>query len=167
MSDSLATPRTTRLLCPWNSLGKNTGVGCHFLLQGIFPTLGLNPYLLHWQADSLPQSHQRSLQKIALKHLPHFPFICLCLAKPNSTFSSACRPACSMVLSCLTLQEPRDYSLTCSFRLPWQEYWGGLPFPPPGALPNPKIELMHEAPALAGRFFSTEPSGKPCLLINI
>ena len=28
----------TRLLCPWNSLGKNTGVDCHALLQGIFPT---------------------------------------------------------------------------------------------------------------------------------
>ena len=27
-----------RLLCPWDSPGKNTGVGCHFLLQGIFPT---------------------------------------------------------------------------------------------------------------------------------
>ena len=26
----------TRLLCPWDSPGKNTGVGCHFLLQGIF-----------------------------------------------------------------------------------------------------------------------------------
>ena len=31
--------------------------GCHFLLQGIFPTQGLNPYLLDWQADSLPLSH--------------------------------------------------------------------------------------------------------------
>ena len=31
--------------------GKNTGVGCHFLLQGIFPTQGLNPSLLHWQMD--------------------------------------------------------------------------------------------------------------------
>ena len=37
----------TRLLCPWNSPGKNTGVGCHFLLQGIFLTLGSNPGLLH------------------------------------------------------------------------------------------------------------------------
>ena len=36
-----------RLLCPWNSLGKNTGEGCHSLLQGIFPTLGLNPGLPH------------------------------------------------------------------------------------------------------------------------
>ena len=35
-----------RLLCPWNSPGKNTGVGCHFFLQGIFPTPGSNPHLL-------------------------------------------------------------------------------------------------------------------------
>ena len=32
---------------------KNTGVGCHFLLQGIFPAQGSNPGLLHWQMDSL------------------------------------------------------------------------------------------------------------------
>ena len=32
----------TRLLSPWDSPGKNTGVGCHFLLQGIFQTQGLN-----------------------------------------------------------------------------------------------------------------------------
>ena len=32
---------------PWNSPGKNTGVGCHSLLQGIFLTQGLNPRLLH------------------------------------------------------------------------------------------------------------------------
>ena len=37
----------TRLLCPWNSLGKNAGVGCHSLLQGIFPTQGPNLGLLH------------------------------------------------------------------------------------------------------------------------
>ena len=35
-----------KLLCPWHSPGKNIGVGCHFLLQGIFPTQGSNPYLL-------------------------------------------------------------------------------------------------------------------------
>ena len=43
-----------RLLCPWDSLGKNTGVGCHFLLQGIFLTQEWNLHLLHWQAGSLP-----------------------------------------------------------------------------------------------------------------
>ena len=30
-----------RLFCPWDSPGKNTGVGCHASLQGIFPTQGL------------------------------------------------------------------------------------------------------------------------------
>ena len=35
----------SRLLCPWNSPGKNTGVGCHSLLQRIFPTKGSNPGL--------------------------------------------------------------------------------------------------------------------------
>ena len=52
--------QSTRLLCPWDSPGKNIEVACHFLLQGIFPTQGLNPcllHLLHWQADSLLLSH--------------------------------------------------------------------------------------------------------------
>ena len=44
MSDSLQ-PRG--LYNPWNSPGQNTGVGCLSLLQGIFPTQGLNPGLLH------------------------------------------------------------------------------------------------------------------------
>ena len=37
----------TRLLCPWNFPGKSTGVGCHFLLQGIFPSQGSNRGLPH------------------------------------------------------------------------------------------------------------------------
>ena len=37
-----------QLLCPWDSPGKNTGVGCHALLQGIFPTQGLNLCLLYF-----------------------------------------------------------------------------------------------------------------------
>ena len=42
-----------------------------------------------------------------------------------------------------------------------QEYWGRLPFPPPGDLPNPGIKLTSPvSPALVGRFFSTEPPGK-------
>ena len=39
-----------------DSPGKKSGVGCHFLLQGIFLTQGSNPLLLHWQACSLPRS---------------------------------------------------------------------------------------------------------------
>ena len=49
MSDSLQ-PHGLKpmviLLCPWNSPGKNTGLGCHFLLQGIFPSQGSNLRLL-------------------------------------------------------------------------------------------------------------------------
>ena len=44
--------RPIRLLCPWHFPGGNTGVGCHFLLQGIFPTQESNPSLL--RADALP-----------------------------------------------------------------------------------------------------------------
>ena len=39
-----------------------------------------------------------------------------------------------------------------------QEFWSGLPFPSPGDLPDPGIEPV--CPALAGRFFTTEPPGK-------
>ena len=49
-----------RLLCPWDSAGKKTGVGCHFFLQGIFLAQGLNLHLLHWQADSLLLHHRGS-----------------------------------------------------------------------------------------------------------
>ena len=45
--------QSARVLYPWDFPGKNTGVGGHALLQGIFPTQGSNPHLLgplHWQA---------------------------------------------------------------------------------------------------------------------
>ena len=56
VSDSLQTHglQPTRLLCPWDSPGKNTGVGCHALLQGTFLTQRLNPHILYCQVDSLP-----------------------------------------------------------------------------------------------------------------
>ena len=53
----------TRLLCSWDLPGKNTAVGCHFLLPGIFPNQGLNPHLLcllPWQVGSLPLIYQGS-----------------------------------------------------------------------------------------------------------
>ena len=59
----------SRLLCPWNFPGKNTGVGCHFLLQRIFPPQESNPcllHLLHWQVDSFttapPEKPKRCIQ---------------------------------------------------------------------------------------------------------
>ena len=52
-----------KLLCPWNSPGKHTGVGGHSLLQGIFPTQGSNPGLPHcrWTLPSEPPGKPRSL----------------------------------------------------------------------------------------------------------
>ena len=58
-----------RLLCPWNSPGKNTGVGCHSLLHGIFPTQGSNRGFLHCrqilyrlrQLNASPKSHHHSV----------------------------------------------------------------------------------------------------------
>ena len=49
-----------RLLCPWKSSGKNIGGVCHFLLQGIFPTQGLNPALPHCRQILYHLSHQGS-----------------------------------------------------------------------------------------------------------
>ena len=52
----IGTPRTGahQALLSMEFSRKNTGMGCHFLLQRIFLTQGSNPGLLHWQADSLP-----------------------------------------------------------------------------------------------------------------
>ena len=49
--------QSARLICPWNSPGKNIGVGCHFPLQGIFPTQGSNPGLSHCRQTLYHLSH--------------------------------------------------------------------------------------------------------------
>ena len=61
-SPTLATPWAVARQAPLSMdfPGKNTRVGSHFLLQGIFPTQGWNPHLLHWQVDSLPTELQGS-----------------------------------------------------------------------------------------------------------
>ena len=75
-----------RLLCPWNFPGKNTGMGCHFLLQGIFLPQGLNPCLLHWQVDSLPLCHLES------------PLVCfkLCLSSTQLWSTVGLRKCCQV-----------------------------------------------------------------------
>ena len=52
---------STRLLSLWDFPGKSTGVGCHFLLQGIFPTQGLSPGLPRCRQTLYRLSHQGSL----------------------------------------------------------------------------------------------------------
>ena len=58
--------KPARLLCPWDFPGNNTGIRCHFLLQGTFLTQGLNTHLLHWQEDFLPLVSPGMLRVIML-----------------------------------------------------------------------------------------------------
>ena len=67
--------QTTRHLCPWNFPGKNTRVGCHSLLQGIFLSHGLNPGLLHCGQILHHLRHQGSPSK--------FPYFSLFLFYPH------------------------------------------------------------------------------------
>ena len=62
--------------------------------------------------------------------------------------------------SCPTLCDPLDYShAPLSMEFSRQEYWGGLPFPPPGDLPHPGVEP--ESPKLQADSLPSEPPGKP------
>ena len=65
--------KPARLLCPWISPGKNTGVGSHSFLQGIFLIQGLNPSLLHCRQILYSLSHQGSLNYLysSLKTKPN------------------------------------------------------------------------------------------------
>ena len=67
--------KPARLLCPWNSLDKNTRVGCHSFLQGIFPTQGLNLGLLHCRQILYCLKHQRSPKHVwfSRNNLPGVP----------------------------------------------------------------------------------------------
>ena len=59
-------------------------------------------------------------------------------------------------MGCIVHQAPQSVKF---FR---QEYWTGLPFPTPGDLLDPEIQSISPAsPALAGRFFTTAPPGRP------
>ena len=68
MSDSLRPPglEAARLLYPWNSPGKNAGVGSHSFLEVIFLTQGSNLGLLHCRRNLYHLSHQGSLSHIEL-----------------------------------------------------------------------------------------------------
>ena len=72
---------------------KNTGVGCHFLLQRIFPVQRLNLPLLHWYVGSLPLSHQGSSHDVLLS----FWWSCYCFLF-NFLFSWPCQAACGILV---------------------------------------------------------------------
>ena len=110
------------LLCPWESPGKNTGIGCHALLQGIFPTQGLNScllYLLHWQAGSLPLTPPGK---------PYIVCVCVCVCVCKS-------------FSCVRLCDPMDcsppdYSGLCPWNSPGKNSRVGCHFLLQGLFPT-------------------------------
>ena len=135
-----------RLLCPWDSTGKDTRVGCHSHLQGIFPTQRSNLHLLRlllWQAGSLPlEPPGKPKMKSEVKSLS-----CVWLLATPWTIAHQAPP---------------------SMEFSRQEYWSGLPFPSLGDLPNPEIEpasLM--SPALVGRIFTTSATWEAQTNYNI
>ena len=80
VSNSFVTPQTAAHSSPWDFPGRNTGVGCHFLLQRIFPTQGSNPQLLHCQADSLLLGTREAILNTESSKLKISLF---CLTKPH------------------------------------------------------------------------------------
>ena len=80
-----------RFLCPWDFPGKNTGVGCHFLLQGVFPTKGSSPHLTLCRWTLLSLSYQGS---------------------PGRLFSSV-QFSCSVVSNSLRPHEPQHARPPC------------------------------------------------------
>ena len=62
------TKSQTQLCCPWDSFSRQEHwSGLPFPSPGIFLTQGSNPHLLHWQAGSLPLSHQQSLKNVSVQ----------------------------------------------------------------------------------------------------
>ena len=115
-------------------------MGCHFLLQGIFLTQESNPGLLHCRQIFYQLSYKGSLKYTGDTHT-HTGIKCFsCVQLFVTPWTGICQAPLSM-------------------GFPRQKYWSGLPFPFPGNLPDPGIEPT--SPALAGRFFTTEPPGKP------
>ena len=113
-----------RLLCLWDSPGKNTGVGCHTVLQGIFPTQGLNPHLL-------PLLHCRCILYL-LSHLRS--------------------PMCVLVSqSCPTLCDSMDCSLVVHAILQARTLeWVAISFSRGSSQPTDWTQVSH----IAGRFFT-------------
>ena len=103
--------QSARLLCPWDFSGKNTGVGCFFLLQGIFLMQLSNPRLLHWQADSLlsePLGQRHWLAKHIACRLPIEKAALYWLSKSGDIWATS---------------EIKAKPITCYTSFPWVSSW--------------------------------------------
>ena len=131
------------LYSPWNSPGQNTGVSSHSLLQGIFPTHGSNPGLPHCRWILYQLSHRGSPPLHTHTHpLPTHPTGCYLLS-------------CVWLFATLWTNRllcPRDYQARIL-------EWVAIRFSKRSSCPRDRTPISH----IAGRFFTTEPAGKPHL----
>ena len=133
--------------------GKNTGVGCNFLLQVIFLTQRLNLHLLHLQMDSLPLSHLGSNSAAAAKSLQSCPTLCdpIDSGPPGSPVPGILQArtlewvAISFSKAWKWKMKVKSLSRVWHLATPWtaayqappsmgfsrQEYWSGVPLPSP------------------------------------
>ena len=176
------------LVCLWDFPGKNTGTGCHFLLQGIFPIQRSKPHLLclllgrqilyHWatcEADKyikILEKHSSPLNLLDCQKLKEGEYWTLWNTYLLHYWqdSKLSRLVLKIIGSLCFLSVVSDSAIpwTVAHQAPLcmecsrQEYWSGLPFPSPGDLPNPLIEpTSFMSPALAGESLPLVPPGKP------
>ena len=171
MSNSVQPHRQqpTRLPRPWDSPGKNTGVGCHFLLQCMkvrdeSEVAQSCPTLRDPMDCSLPGSsiHGIFLVKVlewgAIAFSDKLSHTCL-----KTTDMCVCVCVCVCVceisgFSHVWLCRTAAHQAPLSVEFSRQEYWSGLPCPLPGDLPGGIKPVFLTSPALAVRFFTTNVS---------
>ena len=122
--------------------------GLPFPSPGDHPNPGTEPSLLHSRQTLYCLSHQGS-RKWSLMMYKLARSLCLSAQslRPCPTFATLWTVVCQSPLSC---------------GLSRQEYWSGLPFPPPWYLPHPGTEAMSSVtPVLQVESFTTESPGKP------
>ena len=165
----------TRLPRPWDSPGKNTGVGCHFLLQCM---------KVKSESRSVVSNPQRPRGPQPSRLLCPWDFPgkstgvgCHCLLRfvtLHGTFPHSRIPLCDLRgleresvyrLSATSLSVVRQAPLSMGFSRP--EYWSGLPCPPPGDLPHPRIRpTSAAAPALQTYSLPLSHCGRPTVYGN-
>ena len=99
---------SARLLCPWDSPGQNTRVDCHFLLQGIFQTQGLNLCLLHWQVGSFTTDPPGKPQ--TLQHNVHKYYNCKRALTVLKLLARKTKTAFPVPSKCITWERPAQVS---------------------------------------------------------
>ena len=112
MSDSLWTHGLwpARLLCPWNSPGKNTWMGCHSLLQRSFSTQSLSPALLHCRKILYHLNYQGS---------PSVKWKCRAFFQNNEELQGSNSTALSQLRDYLRLRALHNCIVTSPWSWPW------------------------------------------------